>query len=549
MAVSPMPPPISLLPSPPLPTDPESVFDTKAGASLAAQVTMVPEVNAALTWAAGALAETKANKDAAATSAGAASDSAIGANSSKSAAAAQVGLAADQVALAAEQVTLANAAKADAQAAAIAAGAAAGLPPERVPFSVLQINSAGAVSWGYGLPDRAAAKVGQSLMLGAGKVPSWGYAGQQLGDTLITSRNPGSLYLPADGSIRLQSAYPTLFGQVGLIGSAYATTWSQVAAGVTAVGSTSMASSESGTVIVMTPGQATLRRSTDKGLTWNTVTLPGTARPNGAIVTDGAGNWFMSSGTPLVCLTSSDDGITWVEKAIPSTGGSDPFSYVFCVGINTFIAVYPAGTNPAIRTADGGATWNLVSNIVGVREIVSDRNGLVLMAATDGIHKSTNGGVSFGSAFFVPASVVAAIATDKLGNWLMLGASGTNLYRSLDNAATFTTLTLPSSLAINTYESPALFYDNVFLFTTTAGKVWEVNKLWSPSERAVSPVASRRLNHAGSGVFVSVNTGATTINRSAPTYGYDSATQFALPNLSGQAPVGTKAYIKALEAA
>jgi len=489
------------------------------------------------------------SKQAAQQAAAAAADSASAANSSKNAAAEQVGLAADQVALAAAQVALADAAKADAQAAAIASGAAAGLPPERVPFSVLQINAAGAVSWGYGLPDRAAAKVGQSLMLGAGKVPSWGYAGQQLGDTLITSRNPGSFYLPADGSIRLQTENPTLFGQVGLIGGTYATAWSQVAAGVTAAGSTAMASSESGTVIVMTPGQATLRRSTDKGLTWNTVTLPGTARPNGSIVTDGAGNWLMTSQTLLVCLTSSDDGITWVEKAIPSPGGSDPYASAFCVGVNTFMATYAAGTNPTIRTADGGTTWNLVSNVVGVREIVSDRNGLVLMSATDGIHKSTNGGVSFGSAFFVPASPVAAIATDKLGNWLMLGASGTNLYRSLDNAATFTTLTLPSSLAINTYESPALFYDNVFLFTTTAGKVWEVNKLWSPSERAVSPVASRRLNHAGAGVFVSVNTGATTINRSAPTYGYDSATQFALPNLSGQAPVGTKAYIKALEAA
>ena len=322
-----------------------------------------------------------------------------------------------------------------------------------------------------------------------------------------------------------------------------------MAAGVTAAANASMAACNGGTVIVATVGQVTLRRSNDKGLTWNTVTLPGAARPGSSIVTDGVGNWLMTTQTLLVCLTSSDDGVNWVEKAIPSTGDSNPYAYAFCVGINTFIATYGAGTNPTIRTADGGATWNLVSNIVGVREIVSDRNGLVLMAATDGIHKSTNGGVSFGSAFFVPASVVTAIATDKLGNWMMLGGTGSNLYRSLDNAATFTTLTLPSSLTINSNESPALFYDNVFLFTTTAGKVWEVNKLWTPSERAISPVASRRLNHAGGGVFVSVNTGATTINRSAPTYSYDPATQFALPNLSGQAPVGTKAYIKALEAA
>jgi hypothetical protein len=43
-------PSITLLPDPPLPTDPEAVFDAKAGASLTAQQAMVPQINTSLTW-------------------------------------------------------------------------------------------------------------------------------------------------------------------------------------------------------------------------------------------------------------------------------------------------------------------------------------------------------------------------------------------------------------------------------------------------------------------------------------------------------------------
>ena len=43
-------PQLTPLPSPPLPTDAEADFDAKAGASLTAQVGMVVEINASLTW-------------------------------------------------------------------------------------------------------------------------------------------------------------------------------------------------------------------------------------------------------------------------------------------------------------------------------------------------------------------------------------------------------------------------------------------------------------------------------------------------------------------
>ena len=44
------PPKIDLIPDPPLPTDPEDVFDQKAGETLTAQQAMVPQINAVVDY-------------------------------------------------------------------------------------------------------------------------------------------------------------------------------------------------------------------------------------------------------------------------------------------------------------------------------------------------------------------------------------------------------------------------------------------------------------------------------------------------------------------
>lgn len=147
MAVSPTPPSISILPPAPLPTDSEDVFDAKAGATLTAQQAMVPEVNAALTWQAGSMAETKAARDAAALSATAAADSA--------ASAASVGGQAVVDARAARDASVASALSA--QASAAAAGAAAGQPSlVGNAGKVLGVNPTATGVWWIPLPETPA---------------------------------------------------------------------------------------------------------------------------------------------------------------------------------------------------------------------------------------------------------------------------------------------------------------------------------------------------------------------------------------------------------
>ena len=216
-------PVISNLPPAPTRNDGAADFTTKADAMIGALQPMVVQINIALQWMNGQLTETQAAQAAAAASALAAAQSATAAANSAAAAtdngAAQVQLAAaqvqlattqaqlatsngqEQVALAAEQADNAEASALSAQAYAQAAGAGAGVP-EPVPNKFLGTDSAGN--------------------------PAWRDAGQKIGDALFTARTPDTTYLPLNGGVYSQAAYPALFGVIGLISGSFAETWAAV---------------------------------------------------------------------------------------------------------------------------------------------------------------------------------------------------------------------------------------------------------------------------------------------------------------------------------
>ena len=546
MAVSPTPPSISILPPAPLPTDAEAVFDAKAGVRLTAEEVMVTEQNAALAWQAGSMAETKGYKDAAAISAGAASDSAIAASGFKNAAAQQVGLAADQVALA-------NTAKGEAQAAALAAGAAAGLPPERVPFSVLQINGAGAVGWGYGLPDRAAAQAGYSLILGPGKVPTWGFASDQIGDILYTSRAPGSTYLPANGGIYLQSAYPQLFAQIGLIGGQRATSF--VAKSATPPFA-SMEFGENGVVLGVsgTAGTAgNVYKSTDYGLTF---ALVSTASANGAnLLHLGGSKWLGYGNGTNTIIISSDDGATWIPVSVApgysaTTAATDKAGTIllvmsnsvvyrsinygvtftslsfnlgiqFCyAGAGRWVSNYSGNQTYLCSSSDAFSTWSLlqVPNLLalGIYGFASDpTTGVVVGFVNGGTAANLNlvisydFGVSFTAAAAGGAYSPRSLVFCGADTWLICCYSTTSAYevrKSVNGAKTFS-----AGPVANTSVSP-------LRYTADALKGYVIANCQA----------------AGAGSY----------SVSAPALGYDGATQFKVPTLTKQE--GVSPYVKAV---
>jgi len=85
-------PVLSLLPSPPLPTDAEADFDAKAGASLTAQVQMVVQINASLVWMATQVNACEGYANSSATNAQTASSAAASAAAIAAAIGSQAGL-------------------------------------------------------------------------------------------------------------------------------------------------------------------------------------------------------------------------------------------------------------------------------------------------------------------------------------------------------------------------------------------------------------------------------------------------------------------------
>lgn len=548
-------PVISDLPPAPTRSDGPDDFTPKADAMIGALQPLVLQINIATQWMAGQLTEAQAQAAAASAAATAAAASAAAASASKNAAAQSAIDATEngaaQVALAEEQVALAVNAKNAAEVAAVAAGAAAGLPEERVPYSVLQINPAGNVAWGDGLIDKTTAAPGQALMLGSGKVPKWDFPGQQIGDVLITARNPGALYLPADGSIRLQTAYPELFAKVGLVGGNVGVSWPEIdpAGGATVI---DIAASTSGTVIVTFLNSAVVRRSTDRGQTWANVNLP--ASTSGRIETDNAGTW-MVAGPATSVFRSTDDGQTWQTITVPSGVWGKP---KYCGANVWLIGASSASTGQTLlRSTNNGASF--VHNDYGVAasvvSIETNGKGLVLLQSSS-LRKSTDYGATWSNGPTISGHFVS-MHTDKNGTWIGNTSSSSNSppQRSLDDGASFSTFTVTgySGGFYWSFIAYGLIFLRIYSEVAAANKlyVYVGNGVFNliPNSALVGGQSNGnfRIVDAGQGVLIGPSINAGKLVRSAPQFPYDTATQFATPLVT--APAGAAGYIKAKELA
>ena len=539
-------PVISNLPPAPTRSDGPADFTPKADAMIGALQPMVVQINIATQWMAGQLTEAQAQAAAAAASALAAANSATAANASKNAAAQSAidatNNGAAQVELAAAQVGLAVIAKNTAEVAAPAAQAAAGLPSlAGNAYKVLRVKTTeDGVEWGLGLPSVAGVAVGKALIVGPGNTVAWAEQGK-IGDILISAVNPGSLWLPADGSIRAQSSYPVLFAAVGLIGTSPGVVWGSVATG-TASNTVFTAASESGTVIVLAT-DGSVSRSTDRGATFTN--QPTTRGGTTAIATDGAGTWIIT--TSLIAGTayrSTDDGLTWnsITMLTTSSGGWNKIVYA---GNNTWLAIATSTANSQIaRSTNGGTSWANVAHSLGpitLQEIGADKStGTCLIAGGTSIRRSTDYGATWASAPNTAANI-QSMANNGAGLWMMSGTTpASNTYISNNNGASFSLVTNSLPNATVTYMTYA---NNTFFLTNSAGT------FYSYLDLVFTPIGTggtiRSVSRAGSGVLVGA-TNSTNVSRSIP-YSYDPGTQFQVPRQP--TGVGLTAYIKALEAA
>lgn len=496
-------PTITPLPNPALSTDPEDVFNSKTDATLLAQQAMVPQLNTSIGGINSAVTQADGYRQAAATSAQSSADSAM-------AAAGQVALAADQVALANTARTDAQAARDSAQAAAAAAGSAAGLPS---------------------LAGNAGKFLGVNA---AGNAVAWMDAGQKVGDVLTTGRTPDASYLSMNGGVYLQSAYPALFAVLGLIGGEVGLTWSSIASGYTSV--LKIARGNNGTLVGITTLSNTVIRSTDNGATWTPINA-GVVTYATDIDTDGNGKWIISLSTAVSTSglrVSTDDGQTWTSP----TTVTAPRAVIRYAGNNIWLA---GGGNSTVRSSDNGATWAAAGTSGSVNTgsvMATDRNGTVVVYNSSGnSYRSADAFATAGTVVTFPVAPTA-MATDNQGTWGAVGATGA-LMRSLDNGITFSSITsgTTSSLtSISTNGKGAWLVGGASLIRRSKDNLntWEVASGVAGTIQGLIQIDTLALASSSNGQ----------VYRSVPTYTYDTATQFKVPQQLNT-PQGLNSYIKA----
>lgn len=541
-------PVISNLPPAPTRSDAPADFTPKADAMIGALQPMVVQFNAALSWNATQLAAAEAAKSVAATSANAASDSAIAANGFKSAAALQVGLAADQVALAEAAKNEARSARDSAQNFAAAAGSAAGMPAiAGKSGKALVVNAtADGVLWADPYPAYAG-KARMSLqVLPNEQGVRWVDFGDRIGDVLVSARNPGALYLPADGAVYLKSAHTELFQLMGLLGGTKANSWSTITSGFGTDEIKGVATNSNGVWIFLS-STGVIRRSIDDGLTL--ATIGGTTVTNAVGVIYCGNSTFVAFGNSnSYVFKSTDNGLTW--SALPTS--PIPASYFLTSGCsdglgNIMLGGNASGNAYVLTSTDYGVSWALRLVVAGatVFAVGIGKDAKVFFIIGSGsisytLYTSSLTGelasiVGINGSGAAGSGNLCSIETDGLGIWIFNMVSAA--FR-VGNNGDGTIIALPTAIK----GKVATDKNGTWL---VGDKVSTNNAIDFSAANLAAPVASS-LAASRAGTFM-VGATAGSLRRSVPVFPYDSTTQFALPNISS--PIGTKAYIKAKEAA
>lgn len=501
------PPVIPNLPPAPTRSDAPADFSTKADTFVAALPPMVTKENELAAWQNALAVEMAGSATAAAGSATAAADSATSAGSSKSAA---------------------ETAAQTAQIAAAASGASAGIGQLGNPGDSLQVN---------------AARTG--LVFG----PSDG----KVGDVLISARNPGPLFVPANGAIRAQSALPSLLGVLGLLRGQVGQQYATVSAGAAGapVDVASAANPNGGAPLVMQiTGNRAVNFSSDGGATWEPrINLPGTVVLVSSISYDGFNKlWLVAYSSPggnQIAYTEDNAATFWkltpAGAVLPSAG----VSKIVADANGVWIATDQASSANIYRSIDKGTTWAAIATGASAihTSISTDNKGVWCVTAGSTVRRSIDGGLTW-TVQFTASSTINAISNDRNGVWLISGlTSNSNTYKSVDNGLTWTLLATPVTSTVTDIAYSQGFF---FLVRSVSPQLIMISSaadatVYTLPSTAV--LASLSKVTARGGYVVSVNTANSNILRSTPSYSYDSATQFSIPNIP--TADGVRAWIRA----
>lgn len=182
-----------------------------------------------------------------------------------------------------------------------------------------------------------------------------------------------------------------------------------------------------------------VRRSTNSGTSWSTVTISSPVRPVTDIQQVAGDTWCLLANTGI--HRSTDDGLTWGAAVSPLSSGvlvrmAVRSSVVVAVGVAA-----GAGLKCA-KSTDAGATWaefSLDSTSEGQPAVATNGWGAWCIASGNKIFRSTDNGVTWVERTLSGVDAGTSWAGMECwgGDWFVSPASTANVWRSTDNGKTW----------------------------------------------------------------------------------------------------------------
>jgi len=358
-------------------------------------------------------------------------------------------------------------------------------------------------------------------------------SGAQTGDTLVSARNPGAGWLRL-GTVYSQSAYPALYGLVGLIGDVPpGRNWTAQTptTGITIAINDACWITER---IAVAVGNAAVWRTTDGGASWAQITVTGNllavARVSSTVV--------IACGQAGVVLRSVDSGATWTAVSSGTTNS------LRTITVFTSSRIYLTGdTSTARLSTDGGASFGAGTSAMASALRTIRFSGSVAVAfagAGTSAARTTDGGATW-TTITIPTfnNARGMCAFDELR--AVVSTSQGLILRTIDAGVTWTTSTLSGVTnsqggIVRTSALAAVLVANsgTSYCTFDAGESWTAIATALTGATAAFAVEDSLAVAVGNGVQF----------RSLPEYSYDSGTQFITPSLAGIG-AGLTGYIKA----
>jgi photosystem II stability/assembly factor-like uncharacterized protein len=180
-----------------------------------------------------------------------------------------------------------------------------------------------------------------------------------------------------------------------------------------------------------------LAKTTDGGLTWDTLTTPNTSAFNSMYWAD-VNNGWASGNSGHICRTT-DGGLTWKDTSVTGNASGTSLNKIIRVDANTFYAFGSKGL--VFKSTDGGITFRSGASAGGVTlysGYFSDANNGIVVGTQGASYRTTDGGANWIATPLYSLELLHAVI--KINNTYFVGGYKSTLFSTTDNGVTFTKL-------------------------------------------------------------------------------------------------------------